>query len=187
MKLLFIVFFYRFTVAVSACYTYPSLVCSRPNRGLVHVVANTCPIYSGGTQATISPDLSDGSRVFTISVRDPDSDQSTQLNYQIIGDEASVRDFTIDSQGNIRTRASYRDSFVSIYNIQVIVRDGALYNPCFLPVYVRLTVQRNTHRPEFTNSSSVVSVLENHALNTQFILLRVSNQWYTVYDYDFIY
>ena len=161
----------RFTLSVVACYTSPSVVCSQANTGYVNVLSNTCPVYNGDAEATISPDLASGSQAFSLNVYDPDV--SDQLTYQIIGDEASVRDFTIDSQGIIRTQASYRDSSVSVYNMQIIVRDGSLNNPCFLPIYLRLSVQRNVNRPEFGNTSSIVTILETYAVDLEFITIRV--------------
>lgn len=164
---------FRFDVSVEACYTHPSLICSRSTRGTVNVISNTCPTYSGVTEASIPANLRDGARAFTLRARDLDRDHFGVLSYDILGDSAAVRDFTIDTAGNVLTQPSYRSSGVSTYNIQIIVRDGSTVNPCFLAVNIVLNVERNRFRPEFSNSSVTRTILETHPLPDEILTLRV--------------
>lgn len=91
-------FYCRFRVSVSACYTYPTTVCSQATTGTVNVLSNTCPVYTGVTETTISSNLQDNARALALFVQDPDPQHFGQISYQIVGDTASVRDFYIDSQ-----------------------------------------------------------------------------------------
>ena len=73
----------------------------------------------------------------------------------------------------MRTRASYRSSGVSVYNMQIIIRDGATTNPCFVPITVRILIQRNRYRPEFSSSSVTITIRETHDLNQELVTIRV--------------
>ena len=95
---MYFVLFCRFRVAVSACYTSPSLVCSQAAVGTVNVLSNTCPRYTGVAETSISSNLQDNARALALFVQDPDPAHFGQISYQIVGDTASVRDFYIDSQ-----------------------------------------------------------------------------------------
>lgn len=164
----------RFTVAIATCYTEPNLVCSSSIRGTVNVRTNSCPSYTGAGRASVSANLNDGAVVFSLNMRDSDPGHFGELAYQILGDAASLRDFIVDSQGNIRTQASYRDSSVSTYNMQIIVRDGSTTRPCFVPVNLLIVVERNRLAPSFSNSSSTYTVIETHSVTLQLFTLTVS-------------
>jgi len=159
---------------VRACYQHPTSLCSEPIEGTVRILTNSCPTYSGSTQATILPNIGSGGRLFSLIVQDPDQRDAGKSSFQIIGDTASVNDFTIDDVGNVRAKASYKDSSVSRYNTQIIVRDNAGYSPCFLPVSLTLTVERNLYQPQFSNSSSELTVLETLEFYRTIVTLRVS-------------
>lgn len=167
------IFSCRFTLQVEACYMQPSVVCSQPITGTVNILTNTCPTYSGNSEITISPSLRPNSRAFTIRTSDPDPEHFGELRYQLIGDTQALRDFNISSTGEVRTTSRFSSSSVAVYNMQIILSDGAALSSCFVPVNIRVVVNRNVEQPTFSNSSSSVTVLEIHSVLNPILTLRV--------------
>ena len=122
---------------------------------------------------TISPSLGANARAFTLQTQDGDSDHFGQLQYQLIGDSQSVRDFTISSTGEVRTTSSFRSNSVAVYNMQIILSDEAGLSSCFVPINIRVVVNRNVNEPEFSRASTTVTVLEIHSVLDSITTLSV--------------
>ena len=161
---------------VEACYTNPTFVCSSRSRGVVNVLSNTCPRYIGRDSYTVSSSLNTGSGAFRVDIRDDDPQHFGQVTFELLGDSAAVQDFTIDSLGQVRATSNFRQSGVSRYNLQVAVRDGATYNPCYIIVNIPVNVNRNRYKPRFSNSSAVISILEIHPVTDSILTLRATDQ-----------
>lgn len=163
-------------MSITACYLEPNEVCSDSIRGTVNVVSNTCPRYVGDTEFTVSPTLTTGARAFTLQVRDSDPGDLGELEYQLIGDAFSLRDFSINNQGEVRTRSSFASSNVAVYNMQVIVSDQSAFRPCFISLNVRVVINRNTNAPRFTNTSVTIDLLETYSVLNEILTLRVCSR-----------
>lgn len=166
-------FRFRFTLRIEACYLQPTVICSEPITGIINVIPNTCPTYVGDTEITISPTLGTNARAFTLQTRDLDSEHFGQLRYQLIGDTQSIRDFTITSTGEVRTTSSFRANNVAVYNMQIILSDEAGLSSCFVPINIRVVVNRNVFGPEFSSTSTTVTVLEIHSVLDSITTLSV--------------
>lgn len=141
--------------------------------GTVNILTNTCPRYTGSSEISISPTLRANSRAFTLQTQDRDPEHFGELRYQLIGDSQSLRDFTITTTGEVRTTSSFTSSNVAAYNMQIIMSDGAGISSCFVPINIRLVVNRNVNPPSFFNSSTEMTVLEIHSVLSPILTLRV--------------
>lgn len=124
---------------------------------------------------TISRTLAAGARAFTLQVRDSDPGDLGQLEYQLIGDSFSLRDFSINNRGEVRTTSSFPSSSVSVYDMLFIVNDQSAFKPCYVQINVRIVINRNANPPRFTNTSVTLDVLETRSVLDDILTLRVSH------------
>ncbi|XP_064546558.1 cadherin-related tumor suppressor [Drosophila montana] len=127
-------------------------------------------------QVTISEDAPEGTHIMHIFTKDADEGLNGDVYYTLVaGNEANL--FSLDSATGLLTLAHRLDrESQEIHRLTVVARDAAIKNPLTSSANITITVlDDNDNAPEFTQSSSEISVLETSPSGTELMRFRASD------------
>ncbi|TDG46679.1 hypothetical protein AWZ03_006859 [Drosophila navojoa] len=127
-------------------------------------------------QVTISEGAPEGTHIMHVFTQDADEGLNGDVYYSLAaGNEANL--FSLDSATGLLTLAHRLDrESQEIHRLVVVAKDAALKNPLSSTANITITVlDDNDNAPEFTQSSSEISVLETSPSGTELMRFRASD------------
>ncbi|KAI8035371.1 hypothetical protein M5D96_011814 [Drosophila gunungcola] len=125
---------------------------------------------------TISEGASEGTHITHVFTQDADEGLNGDVYYTLAkGNEAGL--FSLDSAtGQLSLARRLDRESQEIHHLTVVARDAALKHPLSSNASITITVlDENDNAPEFTQSSSEVSVLETSPTGTELMRFRASD------------
>ncbi|ALC39766.1 ft [Drosophila busckii] len=125
---------------------------------------------------TINEGAAVGTHILHVFTQDADEGLNGDVFYTLTaGNEAKL--FHLDSAtGQLSLARKLDRETQSLHQLQVVARDAALKSPLSATSSISITVQDdNDNAPEFTQTSSEISILETSAVGTELMRFRASD------------
>ncbi|XP_060667097.1 LOW QUALITY PROTEIN: cadherin-related tumor suppressor [Drosophila nasuta] len=132
-------------------------------------------------QVTISEEAPEGTHIMHVFTQDADEGLNGDVYYMLSsGNEGNQ--FSLDSAtGQLSLLRKLDRESQEVHHLTVTARDAALKNPLSSTANITITVlDDNDNAPEFTQSSSEISVLETSVIGTELMRFRASDADYGV-------